>query len=110
MLSFEVHAMQIAEETLDLQDVAILFRAEPETIAQYARSGELPGTKMGKSWIFLREDVLAFLRKRILEETEERRGKCTDLAAPLLPEAVLLIPEPRTRRTTLPVLPHAKRS
>ena len=110
MPSFGVPAMETAEETLDLQGVAILFRAEPETIAQYARSGELPGTKMGKSWVFLREDVLAFLRKRILEETKERRGRRTDHAASPQPEAVLLIPKPRTRRTTLPVLSPAERS
>lgn len=65
---------------------------------------------MGKSWVFLREDVLAFLRKRILEETQERRGKRTDLATSSQPDAVLLIPKPRTRRTTLPVLPPVERS
>lgn len=102
--------METAEETLDLQGVAALFRAEPETIAQYARSGELPGTKMGKSWVFLRDDVLAFLRKRILQETEERRGKHTDYAAPAQPSAVLVTQRQRTRRTTLPPLPYSKPS
>lgn len=99
--------MENAEETLDLQGVATLFKAEPETIAQYARLGELPGTKMGKSWVFLREDVLAFLRKRILEETKERRIRRTDHVTSPQPDAVLLIRKPRTRRTTLPELPLA---
>jgi hypothetical protein len=97
--------MDTAEETLDLQGVATLFKAEPETIAQYARSGELPGTKMGKSWVFLREDALAFLRKRIVKETEERRERRSDAPPAQQPSAVLLRQKQPTRRTILPVLP-----
>lgn len=102
--------METAEETLDLQGVAALFRAEPETIAQYARAGELPGTKMGKSWVFLRDDVLAFLRKRILEETQERRGQRSDGTLAAQPNAVLIPQKQRTRRTVLPTLPLSKPS
>lgn len=103
--------METAEETLDLQGVAALFRAEPETIAQYARSGELPGTKMGKSWVFLRDDVLAFLRKRILQETEERRGQRSDCTVPVKASAFLVVGQKqRTRRTILPALPQPDQS
>lgn len=102
--------METAEETLDLQGVAALFRAEPETIAQYARSGELPGTKMGKSWVFLRDDVLAFLRERILQETQERRGQRCDYTAPMQASAVLVEQKQRTRRTVLPALPRPDQS
>ena len=65
---------------------------------------------MRQRWVFLREDVLAFLRNRVLEETEERRGRRTDHSAPPQPDAVVLIPKPRTRRRTLPLLPHAEQS
>lgn len=97
--------MDTAEETLDLQGVATLFKAEPETIAQYSRSGELPGTKMGKSWVFMREDALAFLRKRILKETEERREKRHDVPPRPQPDAMLVGRKQHTRRTVLPALP-----
>lgn len=106
--SYRMNIMDIQNETLDLHGVAALCKAEPETIAQYARSGELPGTKMGKSWVFLRDDVLAFLRKRILQETEERRGKRTDYGVPAQPSAVLITQKQRTRRTILPALPHSE--
>ena len=96
--------MDTAEETLDLQGVAALFKAEPETIAQYARTGELPGTKMGKSWVFLRDDVSAFLRQRIVEETEMRRGSRDKWMRKAQPSAVILPGKRRTRRTVLPVL------
>jgi hypothetical protein len=97
--------MDTTEETLDLQGVATLFKAEPETIAQYARSGELPGTKMGKSWVFLREDALAFLRRRIVKETKERQQRRSDNTVGSPPDAVLLNRRGRTRRTVVPVLP-----
>lgn len=99
--------MDIQNETLDLHGVAALCKAEPETIAQYARSGELPGTKMGKSWVFLRDDVLAFLRKRIAEETELRRVRHTDTVQSARPDSVLIHRKSKTRRTALPELPFA---
>lgn len=99
--------MDIQNETLDLHGVAALCKAEPETIAQYARSGELPGTKMGKSWVFLRDDVLAFLRKRIAEETELRRVRHTDTVQSTRPDSVLIHRKSKTRRTVLPELPFA---
>src|SRR5690349_12750215 len=102
MRSFEVSIMDTAEETLDLQGVATLFKAEPETVAQYARAGELPGTKMGKSWVFLREDVLEFLRKRIAVETEERLEKRNATLAGSRVDALLVERKRQSRRTNLP--------
>lgn len=99
--------MDIQNETLDLHGVAVLCKAEAETIAHYARSGELPGTKMGKSWVFLRDDVITFLRKRITEETEARRVRNTDANESVQPAAVLIRRKPKTRRTVLPELPFA---
>jgi excisionase family DNA binding protein len=99
--------MDTAEETLDLQGVAALLKAEPETVALYARAGELPGTKMGKSWVFLREDVLEFLRKRIAVETEERLGKRNATLAASRVDALLVERKRQSRRTNLPVLPNA---
>lgn len=62
------------EETMDLPAVAAFLGAKAETVAQLTRNGELPGAQMGKGWIFLREDVLIFLRERIAMETGARRA------------------------------------
>jgi excisionase family DNA binding protein len=62
-------------ETLNLEQAADLLKAEADTVMQLARSGKLPGAKIGKAWVFLRCDVLAFLRKEIDESTAARRGK-----------------------------------
>jgi excisionase family DNA binding protein len=89
-------------ETLDVAEVAALLRAEPETIMQFARRGDLPGTRIGKSWVFLREDVLVFLKNQIAKDTEKRRRE----RATLSPSAVAVAPSPpKNRRKEVPVLP-----
>jgi excisionase family DNA binding protein len=90
-----------AHETLDVAEVAALLRAEAETIMQLARKGELPGTRIGKSWVFLREDVIAFLKEQIARDTEERRRHYASFKA-----GALLVSKPeKGRRTSLPALP-----
>lgn len=89
-------------ETLGVTEVAALLHAETETVLLYARRGELPGTRIGKSWVFMRDDVLAFLRKHIAADTEARRRNKEK--AP----AALALPAPRrARRNLLPELPCA---
>jgi hypothetical protein len=106
--------MSDTQETLDLDAVAALFHAEAETIVQYARTGELPGTRIGKGWIFLREDALGFLRQRIDKDTAARRaaharvsGEAPAEDIPGAPKVVgvLVEPRPRSRRAELPPLP-----
>jgi hypothetical protein len=92
-------------ETLDIHEVAALCRAEPDTIAQYARSGVLPGTKMGKGWVFLRDDVITFLRERIADETRQRRAQAETRAPDHELIALQVAPAPRRRRNAPPVLP-----
>ncbi len=88
------------EETLDVSEAALLLRAENETVMQFARRGELPGTRIGKSWVFLRADVLSFLRQRISSDTEERRQHYA--TSPL---AIAIERPKHARRTKLPALP-----
>jgi excisionase family DNA binding protein len=88
-------------DTLDVAEAAALLRAEPETIMQLARKGALPGTRIGKSWVFLRDDVMAFLKERISRDTAERRRRHAEGSA-----GAILVARPRkSRRTALPALP-----
>ena len=94
-------------ETLDAAEVAALLRAESETIMQLARRGELPGARIGKSWVFLREDVIVFLKNQIAKDTEKRRRERTALS----PSAVVIAPPPaKNRRKEVPVLPSLQNS
>ena len=88
------------DDTLGVTEAAALLRAESETVMQFARRGELPGTRIGKSWVFMRDDVLAFLRRQIAIDTEARRQNNKT------PTAALAIAAPRRgRRNQLPELP-----
>ncbi|RJG01379.1 helix-turn-helix domain-containing protein [Noviherbaspirillum sedimenti] len=62
----------LSPEILDAAQTAALLHAEAETILQLARNGTLPGTRIGKAWIFLREDVMAFLKEQMYEEASRR--------------------------------------
>lgn len=96
-------------ETMDLQTAAAYLGAKNETISQLARKGELPGAQIGKGWIFLREDVLDFLRRRIAAETEVRRATRDSESEALRkeeehPQPVAVL-KTRTRRRAPPLLP-----
>lgn len=88
-------------ETLDVAEAAALLRGESETVMQLARKGELPGTRIGKPWVFLHEDVLAFLKEQISKDTAARRRRN---ASPTVASITDNVPA-KTRRRPLPVLP-----
>lgn len=92
--------MEKGDDVLGVAEAATLLRAEAETIMQYARSGKLPGTRIGKGWLFLREDVLDFLRRQIHTDTQERLARTTAEGM----TAMLLDRPKKTRRRALPDL------
>lgn len=98
------------DETMDLPAVAAYLGARSETVAQLARKGELPGAQIGKGWIFLREDVIGFLRNRIAQETETRRAMLRQEKIETHPDNsaelhAVVVDRVRARRRELPVLP-----
>ena len=48
--------------TLDLQKAARFLWMHPVTLRNKARSGEIPGAKIGKRWVFLRFDLERYIR------------------------------------------------
>jgi hypothetical protein len=89
-------------DTLNAEGAGALLFADPEIVMALARAGEIPGTKLGKHWVFLREDVLEFLRKRVREDTEKR---LREIEVKSSPTAVVVEPRPTKRRRTPPELP-----
>ena len=51
-----------AEIVMSVSDVARFLQIEEQTVRALARSGELPGVKLGKHWRFLRSELLRALR------------------------------------------------
>lgn len=98
-------------ETIDVKECAALLMCSEETVEELTRTGEIPGMKYGRGWLYVRADLLAYVAQRAREEAEERRsnlqgrrqpGKITDFrlrrqAAPALPQPLAkgAAPSPR---------------
>ena len=62
-------------DTIDAIECAELLRCRPEQVEELARTGEIPGLKLGRSWLFVRHDLLAYLAEKARQEAEQRRAK-----------------------------------
>lgn len=51
-------------EILTIMDVASFLRVPKSTVYKLARIGELPASKIGKHWRFLRRDIHEWMRSR----------------------------------------------
>lgn len=51
-------------KTLTLKQAADFLKIHPQTLRTRALTGELPGAKIGKSWVFIEEDLAAAIRSR----------------------------------------------
>ena len=51
-------------KTLNIDKAAILLGAHKETVRRLVASGQLPGAKVGKSWCFLQEDLVIYMRSK----------------------------------------------
>lgn len=61
--------------TLDIFQAALFLRTETESLSLLANTGEVPAALMGANWIFMEEDLIAYLKDKIRLETGERRQK-----------------------------------
>ena len=49
-------------KTIDLPGAAAFLKMHPEEVRRRARLGQLPGSKPGKRWVFIVDDLAAYLR------------------------------------------------
>jgi excisionase family DNA binding protein len=66
-------------KTLNLEETAKFLKVHTETVSRLAKTGQLPGAKIGRAWVFLEEDLIEYLREQIqaqqtmrVEESEAR--------------------------------------
>lgn len=52
-------------DILTVEDVAQFLRVPKSTVYKLARSGQLPASKVGKHWRFLRADVHEWVHVRV---------------------------------------------
>ena len=58
-------------KTLDLQEAAAFLRMNPETLRQKTKAGIIPGAKPGKSWVYVEEDLIDFIRSQYTVPAEQ---------------------------------------
>lgn len=90
-------------DIINADECAELLRCTASQVEELARGGGIPGLKIGRGWLFVRADLLAFLAHRAREEAADRRAKRA-------PGAQIAMPKPRRRvPPPLPALPPALR-
>jgi excisionase family DNA binding protein len=71
-------------QTLNLEEAAQLLKMHPSTVLAKARSGQLPAAKPGKCWVFIDEDLFAWLRGMYVTQSQEDGEEKTDAQARLI--------------------------
>ena len=52
------------ERILDLTEAAAVLKMSPETLRRKVKTGDAPACKPGKSWIFIYEDIISYIRSQ----------------------------------------------
>ena len=58
--------------TLDVPGAADLMNVHPKTVLDFISSGVLPAAKVGRAYVLLTQDVLAFVEEQVIAQTAER--------------------------------------
>ncbi|PMS33256.1 helix-turn-helix domain-containing protein [Trinickia symbiotica] len=51
--------------TFDFNEAAAFLKVDRTTALSLAGPGQLPGAKIGRAWLFLKSDVVAYLEREI---------------------------------------------
>jgi hypothetical protein len=68
--------------TLSLAEVAALLHMHPEEVRRRAKCGAIPGAKPGRCWIFIEDDLAAYVRsfyatpRQALQVTLRKEMEC----------------------------------
>ena len=54
-------------KTLTLKEAAELLKMHPQSLRTKVINGSIPGAKVGKSWVFLEEDLVQDIRSRYIK-------------------------------------------
>jgi len=93
-------------KTFDIHEAADFLKIDRTTALELAGTGVLPGAKVGRAWVFMEDELVAYLRDVTRKQTQERRVDAEARSAP--PGAAVTFNGPRrphNRRRAPPVLP-----
>lgn len=64
-----------AEISLDIDSASDFLKIHSTTLGELAGNGQIKAGKIGRAWVFLKSDLVAYLREQIDAQTAERRKK-----------------------------------
>ena len=56
---------EIGVMTLGVGDAAALLRLSPDALMRKARAGKVPGAKLGRQWVFVRDDLVQLICEQV---------------------------------------------
>lgn len=85
------------DETIDSDGCGLLLHCDHKTVDELARRGTLPAIKFGKSWIFIRAQVVETVAQMASKQARERAASHSPLG--------VLMPRVAKAGRPLPKLP-----
>lgn len=70
-------------DILDSEACGEMLGCTAAQVDELARTGEIPGLKIGRSWRFVRADLLAYLAEKARAEQEQRRSRASAPTPPV---------------------------
>ncbi len=62
------------DNTLDINAAGALMNVHPKTVLDMIGRGDLPAGKVGRAYVLLKRDVMAYIENLIIRQTAERMG------------------------------------
>jgi excisionase family DNA binding protein len=69
IINFEEHKTRSFEPLLETPQAAELLKVHPKTLQKWARTGIIPGSKIGREWKFRASVLDDFVRSRYTHST-----------------------------------------
>lgn len=65
-------------KTLDIDECAEFLKVNNTTVFEMAGTGELPGARIGRGWVFLEDDLVEYVRTLVRYQRRERQSDRID--------------------------------
>lgn len=67
----------LCDETTGIQGAAAILRVHPNTVQEWAKAGIIPGVKKGREWVFIKVDLLTWLRAQYGQQSGDEQSYST---------------------------------
>jgi excisionase family DNA binding protein len=61
-------------KTLDIDECAEFLKVNSMDVCEMVGTGELPGARIGRAWVFLEDDLVDYVRTQIRIQRRERQS------------------------------------